>query len=191
MTTLKEQQFQLREQAIITAMFELLAKNGYQATSMDDVAERLGISKATLYLHFKSKAELALRVIIQEIEAAELSMKSLDPSLPAIVRLMQTLYTGIERRAKMGAAQIEVNLDEIINNPQFQAAERRVDEATIALIEEAIHQGDIRSDLSAHLIQQFISVIFNMDFDQLLKQSGSIEQLGKQIIDLVGRAIRP
>jgi len=191
MPTLKEQQFQLREQAIITAMYELLAKNGYQATSMDNVAERVGISKATLYLHFKSKAELTLRVIVQEIEAAELSMKSLDPSLPAIGRLQQTLYTSIQRRAILGAAQIEIRIEEIINNPEFQAAEQRVDEATIALIEEAIRQGDIRSDLSVPLIQQFIGTIFNMDFEQLLKQGDSIEQLCDQIIDLVRHAIQP
>jgi len=172
-------------------MYELLAKNGYGATSMNNVAEQVGISKATLYLHFKSKVDLTLRVIIQQIEAAELSMKSVDPSLPAIERLKQTLYTGIQRRATMGAAQIEVTLEEIINNPEFQAAERRVDEATITLIEEAIRQGDIRSDLSVPLIQQFISTIFNMDFDQLVKQSDSIEQLSEQIIDLVSRAIQP
>jgi AcrR family transcriptional regulator len=191
MPTLKEQQYQLREQAIVTAMYELLAKNGFAATSMDDVAERVGISKATLYLHFKSKVELTLRVIIREIEAAEVSMKSLDPSLPAIDRLMQTLYAGIQRRATLGAARIEVNLEGIINNPEFQAAERRVDEATITLIEEAVRQGDIRSDLPVPLIQQFISTIFNMNFDQLVKQSNSIEQLCEQIIDLVSRAIRP
>lgn len=191
MTRLKEQQYQLREQVIVTAMFELLSKNGYRATSMDDVAEQVGISKATLYLHFKSKAELALQVIIQEIEAAELSLKSLDPSLPAIDRLKQTLYTGIQRRATLGAARIEVTLEEIINNPEFQAAERRVDQETIAMIEEAIRQGDIRSDLPVPLIQQFISTIFNMDFDQLLKHSDSIEHLCEQIIDLISRAIQP
>jgi AcrR family transcriptional regulator len=191
MPTLKEQQFQLREQAIIKAMYELLARKGYEATSMDDVAEQVGIGKATLYLHFNSKVELTLRVIIQQIEAAALSMESLDASLPAIDRLKQTLYTGIQRRATMGVAQIEVTLEEIINNPEFQAAERRVDKATTALIKEAIRQGDIRSDLSVPLVQQFISTIFNMNFELLLKQGNSVEQLCEQIIDLVSRAIRP
>ena len=191
MSTLKQQQFQLREQAIITAMYELLAKNGYTATSMDDVAERVGISKATLYLHFKSKVELTLRVIIGEIEAAERRIRSLDPALSAIDRLMQALYTGIQRRATLGNAHhIEITLDEIINNPEFQAAEQRVDEATRALIEEGVRQGDIRSDVSVAVIQQFISTMFNMDFNYLLKQGSSVDQICSQIIDLVNRAIR-
>jgi AcrR family transcriptional regulator len=191
MPTLKQQQFQLREQAIMTAMYELLAKKGYSATSMDDVAEQVGISKATLYLHFKSKVELTLRVIIGEIEAADRHMRSLDSSLPAIDRLMQALHTGIQRRATMGNAhQIEITLDEIINNPEVQAAEQRVNEATCALIEEGVRQGDIRSDLAVPVIQQFISTMFNIDFNYLLKQGNSVDQICSQVIDLVNRAIR-
>ncbi len=191
MVTLKEQQFQLREQAIVTAMVELLAQHGYSATSMDDVAKRVGISKATLYLHFKSKADLALRIIIQDIEAAELSMKSVDPALSAIDRLMRTLDAGIQRRLRLGAARIEVNLEGVTNHPAFLAAEQRVDEATTSLIEEAMRQGDIRADLSPTLIQQFISSIFSMNFNLLMQQSDSIEQIGGQVVDLVRRAIRP
>src|ERR1051325_10092387 len=104
MTTLKEWQYQLRETMIIEAMYELLVKKGFTATSMDDVAARVGISKATLYLHFKSKTELALRVIVQQINDVASSIESLEPTLPVMERVRRTLYAGIQRRVKMGAA---------------------------------------------------------------------------------------
>ncbi len=37
---------------------ELFTENGYEATSLREIAERLGVTKAALYYHFKSKDEI-------------------------------------------------------------------------------------------------------------------------------------
>jgi AcrR family transcriptional regulator len=37
---------------------ELFADNGYEATSLREIAERLGVTKAALYYHFKTKDEI-------------------------------------------------------------------------------------------------------------------------------------
>jgi len=191
MTTLKERQFQVRESAIVEAMYDLLARKGYADTSMDDVAAQVGISKATLYLHFKSKTALALKVIIQQIEAAAADIRALDPSLPAVERLERTLYTGIRRRATMGAAQIDLLPQEIYGDPAFQAAERQVADEGTALIEEAQRAGDIRADIPAALLQEFVATAFDMDFEWLLKNGLPVEQLCDQTVDLVMRGIQP
>ena len=34
---------------------ELFAEQGYEKTSLREIAERLGVTKAALYYHFKSK----------------------------------------------------------------------------------------------------------------------------------------
>src|SRR6185369_12136404 len=49
-----------RKQAILQAAFELLGERGLAATSMDAVAERAGVSKATIYRWWDSKELLAL-----------------------------------------------------------------------------------------------------------------------------------
>ena len=156
MMTLKERQFQLRESAIVEATYHLLVQKGYAATSMDDVAAQVGISKATLYLHFKSKTELTLKVIVQHMEEAEANIRSLDPSLPVMERFKRSLYSAIQGRAKMGAAQIDLLVQEVpqevYGNPAFRKVERKLAETSIALIEEAQRQGEIRTDLSAGLI---------------------------------------
>lgn len=48
--------------AILGAASELFAMNGYQRTSMSDIAARAGISVGTVYNSFSSKAELLLEV---------------------------------------------------------------------------------------------------------------------------------
>lgn len=47
-----------RKQTIFTVALSLFSERGIKATSMQDIAERCGFSKGTLYQHFRSKEEL-------------------------------------------------------------------------------------------------------------------------------------
>jgi AcrR family transcriptional regulator len=55
--------------AILAAAQELFAAHGYAGTSVADIAGRLGMSKAALYYHFRSKTEI-LRALLEEPVAA-------------------------------------------------------------------------------------------------------------------------
>ncbi|WP_035736655.1 TetR/AcrR family transcriptional regulator [Glycomyces arizonensis] len=50
---------------------ELFTEQGYEATSMREIAERLGISKAALYYHFKSKESIVGGFFDSYLEAIE------------------------------------------------------------------------------------------------------------------------
>jgi AcrR family transcriptional regulator len=41
-------------------------RHGYRKTNVDEVAERAGVAKGTIYLYFKNKAELLLEAVIEE-----------------------------------------------------------------------------------------------------------------------------
>ena len=45
------------------AALELFARNGYLGTSMSDIAQQLGITKAALYKHYTSKQEILDRIV--------------------------------------------------------------------------------------------------------------------------------
>ena len=48
---------------------DLIAAQGYSSTSIAQIAEKLGTSKAALYYHFKSKEEILDALLSQPIEA--------------------------------------------------------------------------------------------------------------------------
>lgn len=52
---------------ILEVALTLFADRGYDATSMREIAEHLGITKAALYYHFDSKAEI-VRAMLAETE---------------------------------------------------------------------------------------------------------------------------
>ena len=47
-----------RKEVIIEKAAQLFRKNGFNATSMRDLAENVGVEAASLYNHISSKAEL-------------------------------------------------------------------------------------------------------------------------------------
>ncbi len=57
-------QLSKRDQLIQTAV-KLFAKNGFHATGVDTIAAESGVTKRTLYAHFRSKEELVLAALQQ------------------------------------------------------------------------------------------------------------------------------
>lgn len=65
-----------REAQLISIAEEVLIERGYENTTVDEIAERAGITKPVIYDHFGSKDELIGRVITcahTELEAATLA----------------------------------------------------------------------------------------------------------------------
>jgi AcrR family transcriptional regulator len=56
-------QKQRRQEQILAAAFQVFAAQGYEAARLDDVAERAGIAKGTIYLYFRDKRQLFRAVV--------------------------------------------------------------------------------------------------------------------------------
>ena len=76
----------MRERILDVAL-ELFNEQGYDATSLREIAERLDVTKAALYYHFKSKADilLALHLRLHELGAGILGELDSLPDEHAVV----------------------------------------------------------------------------------------------------------
>src|ERR1044071_7332299 len=59
----------LRKEEIVLEATRLFAERGYEGTSMGDLAERVGLRKASLFHHFPSKDVLYATVLSQLVES--------------------------------------------------------------------------------------------------------------------------
>lgn len=57
----RQREKELRREAIIKAATEIFKKKGLTASTMEEIASRAELSKATLYLYFTNKEELFWR----------------------------------------------------------------------------------------------------------------------------------
>ena len=92
-------------QRILEAALQLFAEHGYEGTSLQQVADRVGLHKSTLFHHFKSKDELA-----QEVYRGlgERLLKRLEPILaedpPRFESMLAALDASVEHFAEEPAA---------------------------------------------------------------------------------------
>ena len=81
---------------ILDAAAECFMRRGFDATSIDEIAARLGATKGRIYHHFRSKADLFFEVF-------SLSMVT---RLTAVMAAYRTQGTGAERLSRMAHAHL-------------------------------------------------------------------------------------
>lgn len=136
----------LREEtrtAILEAGGRLLDRYGYRKTSMSDLAREAGIGRATLYLHFSSKEEVALAVIDRISAQIHAALRSIarEPG-EADDRLRRMLAARVLLRFdSVGTHQ--QRLDDIYAaiRPAYLARRERHFEAEAAALAEVLLEG--------------------------------------------------
>src|SRR6188472_1581920 len=88
---------------IQTVALDLFTEQGYDATSLREIAESLGVTKAALYYHFKSKEEIvdsfSADQLVKLDKIVEWARSQPDPRSPEfrrelLQRYAEDLYTG-------------------------------------------------------------------------------------------------
>jgi AcrR family transcriptional regulator len=67
---------------ILDAAYEAFWRSGFSRTNLDTIAERAGVTKRTLYMHFRSKDDLLGDVLEHQAELSRARMQEIDASLP-------------------------------------------------------------------------------------------------------------
>lgn len=87
-----------REQLIVVAR-ELFAERGYEAASIEEIAERAGVSKPVVYDHFGSKEGIYTVIADREVRAlVDLIKEALAPGHPrrTVTRAVEAFLAYIE-----------------------------------------------------------------------------------------------
>jgi AcrR family transcriptional regulator len=77
---------------ILAAALTLFAERGYDATSMREIAEHVGTTKAALYYHFESKADI-VRVMLSDTERRVAELAEWARSQPRGATLRREVLT--------------------------------------------------------------------------------------------------
>jgi AcrR family transcriptional regulator len=93
----KEQMHQARENAILQTTCRLLGEKAFDAMTMDDVANHVGIAKASLYKHFASKEALCCTAMVQILERVQAYLHSLPDTMEPVDKLRALVRWSLER----------------------------------------------------------------------------------------------
>ena len=103
---------------IIAAGREVMSKKGYHATTMDDIAEYVGVSKPTLYLYFNNKDDLVIEIVKAIPEQIREITMSMLPGATPLEAWTAVLDFFLENKAEQNALFFEL-LSMIPKNPEI------------------------------------------------------------------------
>jgi AcrR family transcriptional regulator len=146
----REQRSQEREEkreAVLRAAVRMFNARGFHATSLDDVAASLGISKPTIYYYLGNKEEVLLECLRRGVQllraAADEAHAEPGPGLDRLRGFLRR-YAGI-MMDDFGRVVIRTG-DEALSDEraeQFRGLKAEVDQAMRTLLAEGIADGSI------------------------------------------------
>jgi len=95
-STSHRSQQRLHLEAILVAATVMFARHGYSGTSLDDVAESLGVRKASLYHYISSKQDLLIQIFNRSAEKTIPHMEAIVAlDLPVEERLRRMMHEHV------------------------------------------------------------------------------------------------
>src|SRR3989442_7485061 len=129
----------------------LFAKQGYQGTSLADLAEELGVQKPSLYHHIAAKEDLLWEVAWEGASAFNAALDSVPAEAPAAERIRLAL------RAHLGVVSEQLDIATVFvrewrylegeRRERFVAERRRYEERIRDLFRDGVEGSELRTDL--------------------------------------------
>jgi AcrR family transcriptional regulator len=141
-----------RPAEIIAAALETFAERGFAATRLDDIAERAGVTRGTLYLYFPSKEDLfkamVRQAIVPVIARGEEMLGQSQESSAALLTKILLMIPGVVADSPLSAMP-KLMISEARNFPdlaQFYLREviRRGRKLLTAIIARGVERGEFR-----------------------------------------------
>jgi AcrR family transcriptional regulator len=150
----KERKLQLREAQIIESAARLIDRVGYTHLTMDMLSEEVGIAKATLYQHFKSKEDVMVGSTLRALDNLERFMASATGS--AVEQLRAIMHYMMLSNYNANGFPTMVMHDEVLHlfsgHPEIGAKFQTLNAALFGLVEQAKGEGDIAAELPSEVV---------------------------------------
>jgi AcrR family transcriptional regulator len=149
---------------ILEAAFTEFARNGYAATTLEQIAERAGVTKGTIYVYFESKEHLFISMV-RELTKATLDTVHgmLERHEGSTASLLRALFGFIYQHIVEDRRRREVARMLIAESARFPAlADRYYEEIhrpCLGLLEQVIQRGIDRGEIRRSALVECPQVI--------------------------------
>lgn len=143
----RERQREAKRNAVLQAAAQLFNERGFHATSLDDIAARLNVTKPTLYYYVKNKDEILLQCVSQGLT---MMLEGIDASRAAGGKAIDQLITCMQVYARIvtqdfGMCLIRVGDEQL--PPEARKELRRlksaIDQEFRRLVAEGVQEGSL------------------------------------------------
>ena len=153
------------QRAVLRVAVDLFNRQGYDATSVGDVARELGLTKSAIYHHVPSKEHLLRSAIDEALDALTVALDEVTATrdLDAGGRLRAAVRSSVTVLVEHLPA-VTLLLRVHGNTPVEQAAlarRRTIDQRLADMVRLAVDEGVVRADLDPLLISRLLFGMVN------------------------------
>lgn len=144
--------------ALVAVAVEVFNERGYDGTSMEGLAKRLGITKSSIYHHVSGKEQLLDLAVTRALDALFALLDEPVPSESATQRLQRTVRRSVEVLVEE-LPYVTLLLRMHGNSPaEERALERRrtFDHQVAELVSLAAAEGGVRNDIAPALASRLL-----------------------------------
>jgi TetR/AcrR family transcriptional regulator, cholesterol catabolism regulator len=153
--------YQQKRREIAKAAAVVFDKKGFSNTNLADIAEAMGIDRATLYYYVSNKQELFDEVVREasekNIAAAEAARNGSEPPLEKLRTVITELMASYAATYPLLYVYLRENLAHVDSDrtewsKYMRGLSHRFEDAVIAIVQEGIDDGSIRPLASARVL---------------------------------------
>jgi TetR/AcrR family transcriptional regulator, cholesterol catabolism regulator len=185
-----------RKEQVIRKAAELFREKGYAASSMRDLAQKLGIEAASLYSHIKSKEEILQNLCFDMAAEFIKSLKAVEASkATASEKLTQGIIGHIQVMSKdLIASAVFMNEHRHLSQPylrEFLLLRINYINRFKAIIEEGVQQGEFKGSIDRKLAVMTLFSSLNW-MPMWYDPTSAIDpgELGKQLADMLVNGLK-
>jgi len=150
-------EYKARREELVKTAAEVFQEKGYEASTLNDVAERMGTDRASLYYYVGSKQEL-FQEVVQDVleanlkEARRIKKEALKPS-EKLARLVRTMMVSYEENYPFTYVYIQEDMSRVASQDSewaqtMTSRTRSFEKIVKGFIEEGVAKKEFRSDIS-------------------------------------------
>jgi AcrR family transcriptional regulator len=183
---LRERNKQRNFQRIVDASFELFHTIGYNQTTMDAIAEKAEVSRATLFNYFPAKHSLLLPFANRLYE--ERVQPEIQPYLetqPTMIQALQFLFMRIQEHVLMFPDIYPALQEEFFHPPsETKHMDNAFFKTLILLLQYGQGRGEVRVDIPLVKLAHYVGILYVSLLFQPLKLP-LLTSYSKEVTDLL------
>lgn len=147
---------------IFVAAAQLFHEKGFEATTVDEIAERADVSKGTFFNYFPRKEALGYYLAEEWVAAIELAVTESDR--PAEERILELFAMGAEsygENRELARVVARYSMQQICApTDEAMGTQRRLNEAFDALWRQGQARGEFRADIEPMMARGVLGAVF-------------------------------
>ncbi|HET7234680.1 MAG TPA: TetR/AcrR family transcriptional regulator [Longimicrobium sp.] len=173
--------------AILSAAIDLIREVGYDAVTMEGIAARAGVGKATLYRRWKEKETLVIEALGRIIRAIPVpDTGSARGDLMAMMRVALGMYGDPASHVLLSGLVAAMARSPAIAHAMRAGFDRAWRQALGQVLRRAIDRGELRADTEVEMATDVISGPF---FYRYLMSGGPVdERSARELVEVALRA---